>query len=145
MIRASEVIAKNLTAIGIDAKATTIDGAIWGDSVVSKHDYTGFVCGLVNGLDPDGHTYPYFASHGSYNFSQYSPSSQLDNYLEMGRQVLGADQRSQLYTQAWQILANDVPWVPLYWVPGLVATRDTVSGFQPLPEFNLRLDNVKIG
>jgi peptide/nickel transport system substrate-binding protein len=145
MIRASEVIANNLTAIGIDAKATTIDGAVWGDNVVSKHEYSGFICGLVNGLDPDGHTYPYFSSHGSYNFSQYAPSSQLDNYLEMGRQVLGADQRSQLYTQAWQILANDVPWIPLYWVPGLVATRDTVSGFQPLPEFNLRLDNVKMG
>lgn len=144
MARAGEVIASNLTAIGVNAKATSVDAAVWGDNVVSKHNYTGFICGLVQGLDPDLHTYPYFAAKGAYNFSQYSASTELNSLLEQGRAILDPTQRSQIYSQAWQILNNDAPWVPLYWVPGVVGTRDTVSGFLPLPEFNLRLDTVQI-
>ena len=68
----------------------------------------------------------------------------LDRLLLEGRETIDPGQRSKIYSQACQILADQVPWVPLYWLPGLVAMASEVHGFLPEPEFNLRFDTVRI-
>jgi peptide/nickel transport system substrate-binding protein len=138
MLRAGEVIANELQKIDVNAKVSTMEGGLWADSVVTKHNYSGFVCGLVNGNDPDGHTYRYFHTNAAYDFSQYGGTAVLDRYLDVGRQTTNVARRRAVYTAAWKILAHDVPWIPLYWVPGLVGMRTNVHGFRPMPEFNLR-------
>jgi peptide/nickel transport system substrate-binding protein len=112
--------------------------------VITKHNYQGFICGLVSGLDPDQHLYRYFLSDGLYNFSQYPSTPTLDHLLIEGRETIDPSQRSKIYSQACQILADQAPWIPLYWLPGLVATASKVHGFLPEPEFNLRFDTVWI-
>ena len=112
--------------------------------MITKHSYQGFICGLVSGLDPDQHLYRYFRSDGLYNFSQYASTPTLDHLLTEGRETIDPSQRSKIYSQACQILADQVPWIPLYWLPGLVATASNVHGFLPEPEFNLRFDTVWI-
>ena len=139
---ASELIAYQLQAIGINATAPTMEAGLWADNVITKHNYQGFICGLVSGLDPDQHLYRYFRSDGPYNFSQYASTPTLDRLLLEGRETIDPSQRSKIYSQACQILAEQVPWIPLYWLPGLVATSSNVHGFLPEPEFNLRFDTV---
>jgi peptide/nickel transport system substrate-binding protein len=141
---ASELIAYQLQVIGINSTAPTMGAGLWVDNVITKHNYQGFICGLVSGLDPDQHLYRYFLSDGLYNFSQYPSTPTLDRLLIEGRETIDPSQRSKIYSQACQILADQVPWIPLYWLPGLVATASNVHGFLPEPEFNLRFDTVWI-
>ena len=141
---ASELIAYQLQAIGINATAPTMEASVWASSVIAKHHYQGFICGLVSGLDPDQHLYRYFRSDGLYNFSQYASTPTLDHLLLEGRETIDPSQRAKIYSRACQILAKQVPWIPLYWLPGLVATSSKVHGFLPEPEFNLRFDTVWI-
>jgi peptide/nickel transport system substrate-binding protein len=142
MRRAGQVIASELQAVGIRAKLTNLEAGIWVDKVITKHDYDAFICGLINGLDPDGHSYRYFRSDGAFNFSQYAASPQLDRLLDEGRQVRDAQRRGQIYSQAWTMINRDVPWISLYSVPGIVAGRQNVRGFEPFPELNMRLETV---
>ena len=99
---ASELIAYQLQAIGINATAPTMEAGVWADNVITKHHYQGFICGLVSGLDPDQHLYRYFRSDGLYNFSQYASTPTLDRLLLKGAR----DDRSE---SAQQDLQSGVP------------------------------------
>jgi peptide/nickel transport system substrate-binding protein len=145
MLNAGQAIANELSAVGIHASFVTMDANVWADQVITNNDYQAFVCGLISGNDPDEHTYPYFSNQGLYNFSHYKASAQLDKLLTEGREVINPTQRSKIYDQAWTILANQVPWIPLYWMPGAVAMTKNVHGFAPMPELNMRLELISLG
>jgi peptide/nickel transport system substrate-binding protein len=142
MRRAGEVIVRQLAAVGIKATQQSLESGVWADKVITKHDYDGFICGLVSGNDPDQHTYRYFHSGGAYNFSLYQPPAKLDQLLDRGRGVANPAQRSKIYDEAWTLINRDAPWIALYNEPGIVAARANVRGFQAFPEFNFRLESV---
>ena len=145
MLNAGQVIASQLSAVGIHASFTTMDAGVWANQVITQNRYQAFICGLISGNDPDEHTYPYFSNQGLYNFSHYKAPAQLDQLLNQGREVINTAQRSKIYGQAWTILASQVPWIPLYWMPGAVATANNVHGYAPLPELNMRLELISLG
>jgi peptide/nickel transport system substrate-binding protein len=142
MRRAGQVIARQLNDVGIKAKAQTLEAGVWAEQVITKHDYDGFICGLVNGNDPDGHSYRYFRSDGAFNFSQYRGTPRLDDLLERGREESDPAQRAKIYDEAWNVINQDAPWIPLYMVPGVVAAKRSVRGYEPYPEFNLHFETV---
>jgi peptide/nickel transport system substrate-binding protein len=144
MIRAGEVIAADLKAIGVDAKLTSLEASVWVDQVINKHDYAAFVCGLVNGTDPDQKTFRYFTTTGAYNFSQYRPSPALETMMEQARESADPAERGRLYSQIWTQLLQDSPWVPLYVMPGLVGIADKVQGFVTTPDSDLVLTDVSL-
>jgi peptide/nickel transport system substrate-binding protein len=145
MLSAGQVISSQLAAVGIRAQFVNMDAGTWADEVITKDNYQAFVCGLVAGNDPDEHSFPYFSNAGLYNFSHYKAPAQLDQLLQQGREVISPAQRAQIYTQAWTILAQQVPWIPLYWIPGVVVTATSVRGYATMPELNLRLELLSVG
>ncbi len=142
MRRAGEVIASQLGEVGIDAKLEELESATWAEKVITKHEYSGFICGLLAGNDPDGHSYRYFSSNGAFNFSQYEGPPELDQLLQEGREVSDPAERSKIYDKAWTIINEEAPWIPLFSVPSVVAGGKNVRGFEPFPEFNLRFETV---
>lgn len=142
MVRAGQVIASDLAAVGVTAKFVTQDAGVWADQVITKGNYDAFICGLISGNDPDQHSFKYFTRTGQYNFSHFTGPAKLDELLNHGRQVTDESQRSTIYSQAFTILNQQVPWIPLYSVPGIVAYNKQVHGFVPFPELNLRLELV---
>ena len=142
MLRAGQVITNDLAAVGVKAKFVTQDAGVWADQVITKGNYDAFVCGLISGNDPDQHSYKYFTSTGQYNFSHFTGPAELDQLLNQGRELTDETQRSRIYSQAFSILNQQVPWIPLYSVPGVVAYSNHVHGFVPFPELNLRLELV---
>jgi peptide/nickel transport system substrate-binding protein len=145
MLNAGQVIANQLSAVGIHASFTTMDAGVWADQVITKNAYQAFICGLISGNDPDEHSYPYFSNKGLYNFSHYKAPAKLDQLLTAGREVVSPAQRATIYDQAWTILASQVPWIPLYWMPGVVGTAPNVHGYASLPELNMRLELISQG
>ena len=144
MGRAGEVIVANLKAIGVQAKLASLEASVWVDQVINKHDYDAFLCGLINGSDPDQKTFRYFTTSGAYNFSQYKPSAELDMLMQQGRQSADPAERGRIYSQVWQQLLQDSPWVPLYVVPGLMAVSDKVQGLVTTPNSDLLLAAVTV-
>ena len=139
MTRAGEVISANLRSIGVDAQMTSMDAGVWGDTVINRRDYAAFICGLINGTDPDQRSFRYFSKGGVYNFSNFDPGAELDGLLHKAREEADPGLRGQLYTQIFGQLNQDVPWVPLYVVPGLVGVSDKVSGLVVTPNTDLVL------
>jgi ABC-type transport system substrate-binding protein len=144
MIRAGQVITSDLSAVGVKAKFVTEDAGVWADQVITKGNYQAFVCGLISGNDPDQHSYKYFTRNGQYNFSHYVGPKELDKLLNEGRQISNEAKRSSIYNKAFTILNQQVPWIPLYSVPGVVAMGKDVHGFVPFPELNLRCELVTV-
>lgn len=144
MSRAGEVIAANLKAIGVDAKLTSMEASVWVDQVINKHDYDAFICGLINGTDPDQKTFRYFTTHGAYNFSLYKPAPELDSLMQRGREQSDPSERGKTYSAAWTQLLQDSPWVPLYVMPGLVGISDKVTGVQTTPDSDLVLTGASL-
>lgn len=142
MRRAGEVIASQLEEVGIKANLEELESSVWAEEVITKHDYDAFICGLVAGNDPDGHSFRYFTKDGAFNFSQYEGPEKLDQLLAEGREVEDPAQRSKIYGEAWTIINEEAPWVPLFSVPSVVAAGKSVRGFEPFPEFNLRFETV---
>jgi peptide/nickel transport system substrate-binding protein len=142
--RAAEVIAEDLKQIGITAQVTTMEASVWVDRVINRHDYDAFVCGLINGIDPDQKTFRYFSRTGSYNFSQYKPPARVDQLLQQGREVSDPAQRKAIYEEVWRLILQDSPWVPLYQMPGLIGISQRVQGLQVTPISDLVLIDVSL-
>jgi ABC-type transport system substrate-binding protein len=142
MRRAGEVIVGELGEVGIKAHLEELESSVWAENVITKHNYDAFICGLLAGNDPDGHSYRYFTKEGAFNFSQYEGPEKLNELLAEGREVSDPAERSKIYGEAWTIINKEAPWIPLFSVPSVVAAGSTVRGFEPFPEFNLRFETV---
>ena len=144
MERAGEVISSDLKAIGVNATLVSQDADTWDEDTNVTHNYQAGICGLVTGTDPDEKTYRYFTVGGSYNFSQYVNNT-VSHQLVEAREVTNFAQRLRLYDESWQTILDQAPWVPLYEVPGLMATLPTVHGFQTDANSDLILQGVSMG
>ena len=67
----------------------------------------------------------------------------FDKLVKAARVSLNVSERMQLYVQAQDLLARDVPFVPFYNMNNVAATRSYVKGFVPHPvEYDLRVAGV---
>jgi peptide/nickel transport system substrate-binding protein len=78
------------------------------------------------------------------NNTRYS-NRRVDALLERARRSLDQAERSQLYGQIQDTLADDLVWIPLYTTKEIVLTRSQVRGFVVHPvDYNLPLGPVWI-
>jgi peptide/nickel transport system substrate-binding protein len=78
------------------------------------------------------------------NNTRYS-NRRVDALLERARRSLDQAERSQLYGQIQDTLADDLVWIPLYTTKEIVLTRSQVRGFLVHPvDYNLPLGPVWI-
>jgi len=59
---------------------------------------------------------------------------ELDRLLEAGRATNNHEERRQIYARAQRILAEDLPYVPLWWWKNVVVKKSTVQNFIPYPD-----------
>lgn len=71
-----------------------------------------------------------FGCNGSQNFTAYCQRL-VNRELEQAELILDAEQRARVLSRADAQLARDVPVLPLFQVPMLVAVRSTLRGFVP--------------
>ena len=128
---------------------------------LTQHDPTTYLSSLNTGAtkyqmftggwgvqtgDADGGLY--FTLHSSAvapkgsNWARYANPA-VDALLDKARRSTDDKVRSDAYAQAQDILANDVPWIPINVIKVLVVTKAYVNGFTPHPNENLlRLGSV---
>jgi peptide/nickel transport system substrate-binding protein len=86
-------------------------------------------------VDPNGFSKCYWTHYSN---------SQMSSLLAQSQSAPDGDQRAKVYAQIQQILADEVPYIPLYYTNVLIGTTSKVSGLTVLPNGSVRFEDASI-
>ncbi len=124
------------TTAGVQASVSITD---W-PALTAKRasgDYEVFVLGWTSLIDPDRGMYNQLHSKGGTNWGKYS-NPDLDALLDAARTTLVLDERIELYQQAAQIIADDVPYYIIAYASYIAIHSNALKNFVPNPRGFLR-------
>ena len=144
--RIAEALKEQLLKVGIELEIRSYE---WGTffSDVKQGNFHLYSLAWVGVMDPDIQ-YQIFHSasvppNGD-NRGRYS-NAEIDRLLEQGRIAADESERKLIYSQVQKILAEDLPYVPLWWWKNVIVKQPSVKGFVPYPDGDLiSLKNVSI-
>lgn len=84
-------------------------------------------------VDPDGFSKCYWTSYVNEHAAEL---------MREGQAVLDGEERGAVYAELQQLLADEVPYVPLYYPSILVGVRSNVSGLEVMPNGSVNFNNV---
>lgn len=85
--------------------------------------------------DPEGFSKSYWTHY---------TNSEVTKLLYEGQKTADGEGRAAIYNKLLQILADEVPYIPLYYPDILIGARSSVEGLVVLPNGSLRLEDVRI-
>ena len=107
----STIVKSNLQAIGINAKVTVLEQAAWMQRCLTDRNFDVTIMGGSVGPDPSALANR-VATNGPLNFMGYSNPT-VDQLFAQGVALVEESARAAKYKQIQQILATDLPIVPL--------------------------------
>ena len=139
--RIAEVIQQQLAQIGIDLTIRSHEwGAFYADIKAGRFQL--YTLSWVGVIDPDLYYEVFHSSSrpplpagqagaGSNRGGYENPD--LDRLLERGRQAAAPEERRSVYRQVQRIVADDLPYVSLWYPRNVVVLSERVEGFVPSP------------
>ena len=79
-------------------------------------------------LDPDDYVFPFLQSAGAASLGSFYNDSTMDQLLENARKTSNITERTQLYEQVQEKLAEDVPYIPLWQAKQYVVYKIGIKG-----------------
>ncbi|MBN2355297.1 hypothetical protein JXO59_04250, partial [candidate division KSB1 bacterium] len=137
-IRIGEIVQEQLKKVGIDVKEIQVlEFATFLDDV-RQGNFQMFRLSWVGISDPNMFHTAYHAgmmppTGGNYCF--YA-NPRVDELTEQGQVTLDPGQRKLIYSEVQKILAEDVPYIYLWYPHNVVVMKANVQGFTPYPEGN---------
>ncbi len=141
-VRTGEVIAAQLSQVGIQARLELVDWGTWLERVFAQADYDLTVIGHPWKLDPAPMLAGYGPQRPDYYFRRGWHSPELDQLLELGERLVEPEARRALYTVCQYIIAREAVNVFLQDPHRLVAARSDVQGLSVYPIYVLDLTGV---
>ena len=91
-------------------------------------DFDAVIIGWSLGLDPDAYSIWHSSQYPKgFNFIKYN-NPEADKLLESGRTTIDRDARKKIYAKLWNIIADDQPYVFLWYPKSVVGVRNRVGG-----------------
>ena len=137
-IRIAEALKEQLQHVGIELEVRAYE---WGTffSDIKKGNFHLYSLAWVGILDPDIY-YQIFHSASmppdGDNRGRYS-NALVDRLLEKGRTGTGIAERKSIYSQVQMALAEDLPYIPLWWWKNVIVKPRSLQGFVPYPDGDL--------
>jgi peptide/nickel transport system substrate-binding protein len=133
-IRVAQAIAYQLEQVGIKVNLRSYEWATFYNDI--RHgNFQIYTLRWVGVMDPDILYYafdshsipPYGADRG------YYINTEVDQLLKQARSILSIDESLPIYSHVQSIVAEDLPYVSLWYMKDITAMRDRVKGFKPFP------------
>jgi peptide/nickel transport system substrate-binding protein len=136
--RIAEAIKEQLQRVGIELEIRTYE---WGTffSDVKRGNFHLYSLAWVGILDPDIYFQIFHSSSvppDGDNRGRYS-NARVDRLLEQGRAALEASERKFIYGEVQRILAEELPYIPLWWWKNVIVQSRSLEGFVPAPDGDL--------
>lgn len=131
LVDSSQILAQQLSAVGIDARIETIEWTTWLDRVYTQADYEATIVGLSGKLDPDAVLGRFQTGYGK-NFYRFS-NEEYDGLIEAARVELDGEKRIEEYKRCQEILTQEAAAAFLVDPSLIVASRKDLKGFAFYP------------
>ncbi len=129
--KAAQIIQRMLADIGIEVKIQLLE---WSSFIKivnadqSPKDFDAVILGWSLGLDPDGYSIWHSSQYPKgFNFIGYN-NTRVDELLNRGRTTINQNKRKSIYQTIYQEIANDVPYLFLYFPETLLGVNKRVHG-----------------
>jgi peptide/nickel transport system substrate-binding protein len=136
--RIAEALKEQLSRVGIELEVRTYEwGTFYGD--IQKGNFHLYSLRWVGVVDPDVY-------HNLFHSDSIPPNGnnrgryrnqEIDQLLDQGRRSMRLEERGRTYSRVQQILAVDLPYIPLWWWKNVVVMNPTIEGFVPYPDGEL--------
>ncbi len=144
--RIAEAIKEQLARVGIELEVRSYEwGTFYGD--IQKGDFQLYSLAWVGVTDPDIYFNLFHSSSFPPNGNNrgHYRNPEVDRLLEEGRKSASLEERKRIYARVQQILALELPYVPLWWTKNVVVMNPAIRGFVPYPDGDLiSLRNVSL-
>ena len=136
-----EVIADQLTKVGIRTQPVEIEVSVFMDTVWGRRDYDIQVAGDAGDGDPDSWLSRFCKTSSGNNFGDYS-NPKLDELIEKGASVYDDAKRKEIYLEALTITKEEQPITFLFGGNLMTALHDDIQGFTGCPTWRYDLSGV---
>jgi len=138
-VRTGEVIAGQLSRVGIRAELRLVDWPTWLERVYAQADYDLTVVGHTWKLDPAPMLAGYGPARPDYYFRRGWDGPELDRLLSLGASTLDRGAREAIYTVCQYLIARDAVNVFIQDPHRILAMRAEVTGVEVYPLYVLDL------
>ncbi|MFH1282325.1 MAG: peptide-binding protein [bacterium] len=130
----TEIIQSHLKKIGIKVNIKIIEWSSFIHNFVNKKIFDAIVLGWSTALDPDQYALWHSSqmSEGKYNFVSFS-NKEIDYLLEKGRRTFDLDKRKKIYHRIHEIIADEQPYIFLYYPDSLPVVHKRFRGVEVAP------------
>lgn len=130
---AAEEIGRMLNAVGIKVRFTPYEFEAGAQKLTSA-DYDLFLCAYNMDVVPDPNYI--LLSNGYGNYAKYR-SDDMNTLCQALRKAAKAEDFQSTWFEIQTLMANDLPFLPLYWREGVVLTRYPYSNIRDIRENEL--------
>lgn len=138
-VQTGELVAEQWKALGIKVNLQIVEWGTWLDRVYNQRDYDVSVIGLAGRLDPHAILVRYTTGN-SRNFFNFS-DQRYDELISLGLGTVG-EERREIYLEAQEILARELPGVFIMDPPQLAAMTKGIQGFKNYPTYVVDVANL---
>jgi len=132
--KTAAIIQQNLAAVGIRMEIRTLEWSAFINEFVDKRKFDAVILGWSISQDPD--QYDIWSSKKTgpkeLNFVGFA-DAEVDRLLEEGRRTFDIEKRKKAYFRIQAILAEEQPYVFLYYPDSLPAVQKRIHGIEPAP------------
>ncbi|HJX15846.1 MAG TPA: ABC transporter substrate-binding protein, partial [Candidatus Deferrimicrobiaceae bacterium] len=132
--KTAAIIQQNLAAVGIKMEIRTLEWAAFINEFVDKRKFDAVILGWSISQDPD--QYDIWSSKKTgpkeLNFVGFQ-DAEVDRLLEEGRRTFDPEGRKKAYFRIQEILAEEQPYVFLYYPDALPVVHHRIRGIEPAP------------
>jgi peptide/nickel transport system substrate-binding protein len=141
-VTAAQVMADQLSEIGVKLNIRTEDFATWLDEQ-AKGNFDAFMLGWLGNLDPQDFYYSQHHSDGANNYQSYS-NPEVDRLLDEAGRETDEARRQELYNQAVKLIVDENSYTYLYNPDVVQAWSPDVEGYTVRSDRAIRFADVSL-